>query len=84
MTDNFPNLERGEAMQVQETKRILIKMNPKRPTPRHIIINMLDFKDKERIIKVARKDQIVTYKRSSDRLAADFSRETLQAIREWQ
>ena len=35
MTKKFPNLERGKAMQVQEAQRVLIKMNPKRPIPRH-------------------------------------------------
>ena len=47
MTENFPNLERGKAMQVQEAQRIPNKMNPKRPTPQHIIIKMPNFKDKE-------------------------------------
>ena len=35
MTKKVPNLERGKAMQVQEAQRVLIKMNPKRPIPRH-------------------------------------------------
>ena len=41
-------------MQVQEADRLPIKTNPKRPTPRHIIIKMPNFKDKERITKAAR------------------------------
>ena len=32
-------------------------MNTKRPTPRHIIIKMAKVKDKERILKAARKKQ---------------------------
>ena len=36
------------------------QMNPKRPTPRHIIIKMPNFKDKERILKAAREKQEVT------------------------
>ena len=47
MTENFPNLERGKAMQVQEAQRVTIKINPKRPTPRPIKIKMPNFKDKE-------------------------------------
>ena len=58
-------------------------MNPKRPTPRHIIIKMPTFKEKDRILK-AREKQIVTYKGAPINLAADFSTETLQARREWQ
>ena len=41
-------------------------------------------KDKERVLKVARKKQIVTYKGAPIRLSADFSKETLQAGRDWQ
>ena len=46
MTENFFNLERGKATQVQEAHRVPIKMNPKRPTSRHIIIKVPNFKDK--------------------------------------
>ena len=46
MTENLLYLERGKSMQVQEAQRVLIKMNPKKPTPRHIIIKMPHFKDK--------------------------------------
>ena len=59
-------------------------MNPKRPTPRHLIIKMAKFKDKERILKAAREKQELTYKAAPIRLAIDFSMETLQARREWQ
>ena len=47
MTENFPNLMKEMAMEVQEAQRVPIKMNPKRPTPRHIMIKMTKFKDKE-------------------------------------
>ena len=56
MTESFPNLEREKALQVQEAQRVLIKMNPKRTTPRHIIIKMPNFKDKDRILKAAREN----------------------------
>ena len=38
MMENFPNLMREKVTQVQETQRVPIKRNPKRPTSRHIII----------------------------------------------
>ena len=38
-------------MQVQEIQRVPNKMDAKMPTPRHIIIKMPKFKDKERILK---------------------------------
>ena len=59
-------------------------MDPKRTIPRHIIIKMPKAKDKERILKVPREKQIVTYKGVPLRLSADFSKETLQTRRDWQ
>ena len=69
-------------MQVQEAQRVPT-MNPKRPTLRHIIIKMPQFKDKERISKAAREKQFVTCKGVPIRLSADFSKESLQARRDW-
>ena len=57
MMENFPNLMREKATQVQETQRVPVKRKPKRPTPRHIIIKMAKLKDKERILKAAREKQ---------------------------
>ena len=45
---------------------------------------MAKIKDTERILKAAREKQLVTYKGTPIRLAADFSTETLQTRREWQ
>ena len=59
-------------------------MHGKRTTPRHIIIKMPKVKDKERILKAAREKQLVTYRGVPIRLSADFSKETLQARRDWQ
>ena len=75
---------REKVTQIQESLRVPIKRNPKRPTARHIIIKMAKFQDKETILKAARERQEVTYKGAPIRLAAEFSMETLQARREWQ
>ena len=40
-------------------------------------------KDKERILKAARGKETVTYESVPIRLSADFSKETLQARRDW-
>ena len=56
-------------------------MDPKRKTPRHIIITLPKMKDKERNLKAARGKGTVTYKGVPIRLPADFSKETLQARR---
>ena len=60
MMENFPNLMREKVTQIQETKRVPIKRNPKRPTSRHIVIKMEKFQDKERILKAAREKEEVT------------------------
>ena len=78
MTENFPNLEREKTMQVQVAKRVPIKMNPKRCTPRHV--NKL--KGKEIIFKAARKKELVTCKGAPIKLAANILTETLQTRRE--
>ena len=70
-------------IQVQEAQRVPNKLDPKRTTPRHIIIKMSKVKDKVRILKAAREMQGGTYKGISISLSADFSKETLQARRGW-
>ena len=73
MKENFPNLVKEIDIQVQETQKVPNKMDSKRTTPRHIIIKMPKVKDKERILKAARKKQTITYKGVPIRLSADFS-----------
>ena len=58
-------------------------MNPKRNTPRHIIITLPKIKEKETILKAAREKETVTYIGVPIRLSVDFSKETLQARRGW-
>ena len=45
---------------------------------------MPKLKDKERILKAAREKQLVTHRKVPIILSADFSKETLQARRDWQ
>ena len=59
-------------------------MDAKRSTQRHIIIKLPKVKDKGRILKAARENKLVTYKGVPIRLSADFSKEILQATRNWQ
>ena len=75
ITGNFPNLKDTE-FKIQEAQRAPNKLNPNRPTPRHIIIKMANVK--ERILKAAREKQSINYKEPPPiRLSADFSTETL-------
>ena len=45
MTESFPNLVKEKDTPVQEVQRVPNKMNPKRLTPRYIIIKMEKVKD---------------------------------------
>ena len=84
MKENFPNLAKEiDFQEVQEAQRVPKKLDPKRNTPRHIIIKLPKIKDKERILKAARGKERVTYKGDPIRLSTDFSKETLQARRGW-
>ena len=81
MTEKFSNLVKEKDTQVQEAQRVPNKLDPERPTPRHIIIKMTRLKDKERILKAARQKQVVIHKGAPIRLISDFSTKTFQARR---
>ena len=77
--ENFPNLAKEiDFQEVQEVRRVPKKLEPRKHTPRHIIITLPKMKDKERILKAARGKDTVTYKGVPTRLTVDFSKETLQ------
>lgn len=58
MSKNLPNLRREMDIQIQENQWIKTKINLKRPKPRHIITKLS--KVKEKILKAARKKQLIT------------------------
>ena len=78
MKENFPNLVKEiDFQEVQEAQRVPKKLDPRRNTPKHIIITLPRIKYKERILEAAREKETVTYKGLPIRLSADFSKETL-------
>ena len=84
MKENFPNLAKEiDFQKVQEAQRVPKKLDPRRNTPRHIIITLPKITQKERILEAAREKDTVTYKGVPIRLSADFSKQTLQARRGW-
>ena len=83
IVENFPNMEKEIANQVQGAQRVPYRVNPRRNTLRHILIKLTKTKHKERILKATRKKQ-VTYKGNPICLTVDLSVETLQARSEWQ
>ena len=81
---NFPNLAKEiDFQEVQEAQRVPKKLDPRKRTPRHIIITLPKIKDKERLLKAAREKETGTYKGVPIRQCADFSKETLQERRGW-
>ena len=54
IVENFPNMGKEIATQVQEAQRVPYKINPRRNTPRHIVIKLAKIKDKEKLLKAAR------------------------------
>ena len=46
MAEKLPNQKKETDIHVQEAQWVPNKMNPNRPTPRHIIIKMSKLKDK--------------------------------------
>ena len=75
-------MEKEIVNQVQEAQRVPYRINPKRNTPRHILIKLIKTKHKERILKAARDEQQVAYKGNPILLTTNLSAETLQARRE--
>ena len=62
MKENFPNLAKEiDFHKDQEAQRVPKKLDPRKHTPRHIIITLPKTKE-ERILKVAREKETVTYK----------------------
>ena len=83
MKENFLYLvKETDSQEVQEAQRVPKKLDPSKPTPRHIISTLPKIKE-ERILKAAREKETGTDKGVPIRLSADFSKETLQARRGW-
>ena len=61
MKENFPSLAKEiDFQEVQEAQRVPKKLDPRKHTPKHIIITLPKIKNKERILKAAREKERVT------------------------
>ena len=54
IVENFPNMGKEIATQVQEVQRVPYRINPRRNTPRHIVIKLAKIKDQEKLLKATR------------------------------
>ena len=84
IVENFPEMGKKIATQVQEIQRVPNRINPRWSTPGHILIKLTKIKHKEQILKEARGKQQMKHKVSPIRKTADLSIETLYIRREWQ
>ena len=62
IVENFPKMGKEIIIQVRETQRVPNWINPKRNTPRHILIKLTKIKHKEQILKAARGKQQIVHK----------------------
>ena len=54
IVENFPNMGKAIATQVQEMHRVPGRIKPRRNMPRHIVIKMTKIKGKEKLLKATR------------------------------
>ena len=75
ISEKFPNVEKEIVKYVQEVQTVPYRINPRRNTPRHILIKLTKTKHKDRILKKkkAREKQQVTYKGKPICLTAENS-----------
>ena len=82
IAEKFLNMGKEIVNQVQESPRVPDRINPRRNTPRHIVIKLTRIKDRGKILKATRENWQIMNKGTLIRLSADFSTKTLQARRE--
>ena len=56
IVENFPNMGKEIATQVQEVQRVPSRINPRRNTLRHIVIKLTKIKHKEKLLKAQGKN----------------------------
>ena len=71
IAENFPNVGKEVVNQVQEN-RVSGRINPKRNTPRHIVIKLTKTKDRDKTLKATREKWQITYKGTTIRLSSWF------------
>ena len=66
MKENFPNPAKEiDFQEVQEAQRVPKNLDPRKHTPRHIIITLPKIKDKERILKATGEKETVNLQKGS-------------------
>ena len=71
IVENFPNMGKEIVNHIQEAQSPY-RINPRRNTPRYILIKLSKIKYKENILKAAREKRQITYQAIPIRLTADL------------
>jgi hypothetical protein len=79
--ENFPNLKKEIAINIQEAYRTPNRLDKKRNSSLHMIISTTNALNKDRILKAVREKHQVTYEGRPIRITPDFSPETMKARR---
>ena len=58
-------MEKEIVNKIQQVQRVPYRINPRRNTPRHILIKLTKIKHRERLLQTAREKQQITYKGNS-------------------
>ena len=56
IADSFPVMGKEIVNQVQESQKFPSRINPRRNTPRHIVIKLTKIKDRDKILKATEKN----------------------------
>ena len=83
IVENSPSMKRKYTIK-SKRNRVPYMINPRRNTPKHILIKLAKTNHKTRLLKAAREKKQVTYKRHPIHLTGNLSAETLQARSKWQ
>ena len=62
IVENFPKMGKEIITQVQETQRVPNRINPRRNTPRQILIKLTKTKHKEQMLTATREKQQITHR----------------------
>lgn len=81
--ENFQNTGNMNPPQIQEGQRTPSRFDPKRSSPRHVVLKLCSNEYKERILGHIQRLDKLTFTGKPIQITADFSEETLQARREW-
>ena len=56
IVENFPNMEKDIVSQVQEAQRVPYRMNPRKNTPRHVLIKLTKMKHRKNKHRLKKKE----------------------------